>query len=257
VNTGLRDKVVFITGAAQGIGRATARGFSLEGCKVAIADTNGEMGNRLASEIVSEGGKAVGIECDVSDASSVASAVQKIRDLFGTIHILVNNAGIGPPYLGKRIVEMPEEHWERMMSVHLKGAFLCTKYAAPLMIKQGWGRIVNLGSIHGISGGRPGLANYASAKAGVEGFTKAASLELAPFGVTVNCVAPGFTRTPMLKVSPEMEREMVHQTPVGKLAETDDIANAIIFLASEAAAHISGATIKVDGGRAVYFLEAK
>jgi NAD(P)-dependent dehydrogenase (short-subunit alcohol dehydrogenase family) len=123
------------------------------------------------------------------------------------------------------------------------------------MIERKWGRIINLGSIHGISGGRPGLANYSSAKAGVEGFTKAASLELAPFGVTVNCIAPGFTRTPMLSVSPEMENQMVRQTPVGKLAEPSDIASAILFLASEGASHITGATLRVDGGRVSYFLQ--
>ena len=127
----------------------------------------------------------------------------------------------------------------------------------PLMIAQKWGRIINIGSIHGISGGRPGLANYSSAKAGIEGFTKAASLELAPFGVTVNCLAPGFTRTPMFNVSQEMDNLMVSQTPIGKLAEPSDIARAILFLASENASHISGVTLRVDGGRSFYFVESK
>ena len=257
MESGLKGKVALVTGGAQGIGKETVKLFSLEGCTVAIADMNFESGEFLASEINSDGGEALALECDVSDTQSVTNAVERARDVLGTVHVLVNNAGIGPPYLGKRIVDMPEEHWDRIIAVHMKGVFLCTKYVAPLMIAQKWGRIINLGSIHGISGGRPGLANYSSAKAGIEGFTKAASLELAPFGVTVNCLAPGFTRTPMLNVSQEMDNLMVSQTPIGKLAEPSDIARAIIFLASENASHISGVTLRVDGGRSFYFVESK
>ena len=252
---GLKNKVVLITGAAQGIGRAAAKMFSFEGCKVAVIDKNFELGESLAKEIVSRDAESLALECDVSNREVVVNTVRKVCEVFGTIDVLVNNAGVGPPYLGKRIVEMPEEYWDGVISVHMRGTFLFTKYAAPLMTERRWGRIINLGSIHGISGGRPGLANYSSAKAGVEGFTKAASLELAPFGVTVNCIAPGFTRTPMLSVSAEMENQMVRQTPLGKLAEPSDIAGAILFLASEAASHMTGATIRVDGGRCSYFLE--
>jgi 3-oxoacyl-[acyl-carrier protein] reductase len=178
-----------------------------------------------------------------------------VAERFGGIHILVNNAGVGPPYLGNRIVDMPEAHFDIMLSVHVKGAFLCTKYAAPAMLAQNWGRIINIGSIHGISGGRPGLANYATAKAGLEGFTKAASLELAPFGITVNCVAPGFVKTEMLKVNPEMEAAMIRQTPVGRLAEPSDIACLAAYLASDGAGHITGVTVRADGGRAYYVFD--
>lgn len=254
MDLGLKNRVVLITGAAQGIGRATAELFSLEGCRIVVVDRNLELGQSVASEIASEGHESLALECDVSNTQSVVNAVDKVRDVFGTIDVLVNNAGVGPPFLGKRIVEMPEEHWDQMIAVHLRGTFLFTKYTAPLMVERRWGRIINLGSIHGISGGRLGLANYASAKAGVEAFTKAASLELAPSGITVNCVAPGFTKTPMLSISPEMEGSMVRQTPVGRLAEPEDIAGVIVFLASETASHITGATVRVDGGRAYYAL---
>ncbi|PKN30300.1 MAG: hypothetical protein CVU64_03945 [Deltaproteobacteria bacterium HGW-Deltaproteobacteria-21] len=249
---GLENRVVLITGAAQGIGRETAKLFSREGCRIAIVDKNLELGQSVANEIGSEGRESFAIECDVSNTQSVVDAVGKVRRVFGGIDVLVNNAGVGPPFLGKRIVEMPEEHWDRMIAVHLRGTFLFTKYTAPLMVARRWGRIINIGSIHGISGGRLGFANYASAKAGVECFTKASSLEFAPSGVTVNCVAPGYTKTPMLSLGPEMESLMARQTPVGRLAEPADIAVVIVFLASHPASHITGATVRVDGGRAFY-----
>jgi len=250
----LYDKVVFITGGAQGIGKKIVEIFSYERCKTVIADTNRDQGILLAKELSAQGNISLFIECDVSNAESVSNAVKKTCETFGTVHILVNNAGIGPPYLGKKIIEMPDNYFDIMISVHLKGTFLCTKHISPLMINQKWGRIVNIGSIHGISGGRPGLANYAAAKAGIEGFTKAASLELAPFGVTVNCVAPGFVKTAMLMITPEMEHLMTSQTPVGKLAKPEDIANTILFLSSDYASHITGTTLRVDGGRISYCL---
>jgi NAD(P)-dependent dehydrogenase (short-subunit alcohol dehydrogenase family) len=253
----LVGKTVVVTGGSQGIGRAVAELFAQEGARVGIADIQAQAALDVAGAMLGKGQSALGVRCDVSDAASVAAAHETVVSALGPVDILVNNAGLGPPYLGKRIVDMPEEHWDKMLGVHLKGAFLWIRAAAPGMIAKGWGRIVNLGSIHGISGGRPGLANYAAAKAGIEGLTRAASLELAASGVTVNCVAPGFTRTPMFAVSPEMEALMIRQTPRGRLAESHDIAQAIVYLASEAAAHITGVTLRVDGGRFSYFLEPK
>lgn len=255
MDLGLKGKVAMVTGAAQGIGSETARLLSYEGCKVAIADINFEKAERKASEIQAAGCEAMAFQCDVSEAVSVIDKVKKVREALGGIDILVNNAGVAGPYVGKLIVDMPEDHWDRIMSVHLRGTFLCTKYVAPLMIARRWGRIINVGSIHGISGGRPGLANYSSAKAGIEGFTKAASFELAPHGVTVNCVIPGFTRTAMSNPGSRLEETKIRQTPVGRLAESEDIAHAIVFIASRNASHITGASVRVDGGRFCYYLE--
>jgi 3-oxoacyl-[acyl-carrier protein] reductase len=257
MDLGLRGKTALVTGGSQGIGRAVAELFGLEGARVVVADIQIEAAGRVVDGMRSKGQNAVAVRCDVSRSDSVAEAHAQAVTALGDVDILVNNAGVGPPYLGKRIVEMPEEHWDVMLGVHLKGAFLWIRQAAPAMIGKRWGRIVNLGSIHGISGGRPGIANYAAAKAGMEGLTRAASLELAPSGITVNCIAPGFTRTPMLAVKPEMEDMMLRQTPRGALAEPHDIAQAIVYLSSTQAGHITGETLRVDGGRFSYFLEAK
>ncbi len=255
MDLGLKGKTAFITGGSKGIGREIAVMFAQEGANVVIAARGLEAAEAVAKEIQRDGATATAMKCDVSESRDVSSAMSAITERFGAIHILVNNAGVGPPYLGNRIVDMPEAHFDIMLSVHVKGAFFCTKYAAPAMLSQNWGRIINIGSIHGISGGRPGLSNYATAKAGLEGFTKAASLELAPFGITVNCVAPGFTKTEMLKISPEMEERMVRQTPVGRLGQPLDIARLVVFLSSECAGHITGTTIRADGGRTYYVFD--
>jgi 3-oxoacyl-[acyl-carrier protein] reductase len=257
MDLGLSGKTALVTGGSQGIGRAVAELFGQEGARVAVADIQREAASAVAQGLRRAGRTACAVYCDVSQAASVAEAHAQIVATLGEVDILVNNAGVGPPYLGKRIVEMPEEHWDTMLGVHLKGAFLWIRQTAAAMLARGWGRIINLGSIHGISGGRPGIANYAAAKAGIEGLTRAASLELAASGITVNCIAPGFTRTPMLAVKPEMEAMMLRQTPRGKLAEPQDIAQAILYLASAQAAHITGETLRVDGGRFSYFLEPK
>jgi 3-oxoacyl-[acyl-carrier protein] reductase len=251
---GLMGKTALITGGSRGIGREIGRLFAVEGVNVIIAARGLDGAQAAVEDLPQGGGTALALRCDVSDSRDVSRTVETITARFGALHILVNNAGIGPPFLGNRIVDMPEDHFDVLLSVHVKGAFLCTKYAAAPMISQQWGRIVNIGSIHGISGGRPGLANYATAKAGLEGFTKASSLELAPQGITVNCVAPGFTKTEMLKVSPEMESMMIKQTPVGKLGEASDIARLVVFLSSNCAGHITGETIRADGGRTYYVL---
>jgi NAD(P)-dependent dehydrogenase (short-subunit alcohol dehydrogenase family) len=255
MDLGITGKTAVVTGASRGIGRAVADVLAHEGAKVAIVDILGQAAVEAAGALRERGQTALGVQCDVADSASVAAAHQAVVAGLGPVDILVNNAGLGPPYLGKRIVEMPDEHWDKMLAVHLKGAFLWIRAAAPGMVAAGWGRIINLGSIHGISGGRPGLANYAAAKAGMEGLTRAASLELAASGVTVNCVAPGFTRTPMFAVSPAMETLMLRQTPRGRLAEPHDIAQAIAYLAGSPAAHITGETLRVDGGRFSYYLE--
>jgi len=256
MDLGLNGKTALITGGSKGIGLKLTSILAGEGANVVIAARDLETAKASVRDIENHGGIALAVRCDVTESQDVIRTIKAITDRFGSIHILINNAGVGPPYLGNHIVDMPEDHFDIMLSVHVKGAFLCTKYAAPTMLAQKWGRIINLGSIHGISGGRPGLSNYASAKAGLEGFTKAASLELAPHGITVNCVAPGFTKTNMLKVSPEMEKRMVNQTPVGKLGDPLDIARLVGFLVSEGASHITGATIRVDGGRSYYILDS-
>jgi 3-oxoacyl-[acyl-carrier protein] reductase len=236
------NKVVMVTGGAAGIGRATAAGFAKEGAKVAICDVNPEAGQTTAESL---GPEATFQQVDVSDNKSVNDWVESVVSQYGQIDVLVNNAGITRDGL---IMRMKEDDWDAVLNVNLKSAFNCTKAVSKTMVKQRSGRIINLASVVGVIG-NPGQANYVASKAGIIGLTKAVAKEFASRGITVNAVAPGFIETDMTASLPEKAREaMLAQIPLGRAGADRDIAEAVLFLASDKAAYITGQVIHVSGG---------
>lgn len=242
-------KVALITGGSRGIGRAVAIKLAGAGAKVVI----NYAGNLAAAQEVEQtikaaGGEAVIIQSDVADAGNVERMINQIIDTYGRIDILVNNAGITRDGL---LIRMKEEDWDAVINTNLTGVFHCTKAVARLMTKQRSGKIINISSVVGVTG-NVGQANYAAAKAGVIGFTKAMAKELASRGITVNAVAPGFIATDMTAVLPEqIKTELITRIPLGKLGSPEDISAAVLFLASEAANYITGQTLNVNGGMAM------
>ena len=242
----LDGKIALVTGASRGIGRAIAIELAKEGATVAI----NYAGNKTAAEevknIITEmGGKAMIIQADVSDENSAINMVEEVIKEFGGIDILVNNAGITRDGL---FIRMKEDDWNAVINTNLTGIFNCTKVAAKYMMKKRSGKIINMSSVSGIMG-NAGQTNYAAAKAGVIGFTKSLAREMASRGITVNAVAPGFIATDMTAAMPEKAQEHVLASiPLGKMGEPKDIANAVLFLASDKASYITGQVIHVDGG---------
>ncbi|EKU70427.1 3-oxoacyl-[acyl-carrier-protein] reductase [Selenomonas sp. F0473] len=242
----LEGKVALVTGASRGIGRAIAIRLAAEGAKVAV----NYAGNTAAAEEVKafverQGGTALLVQTDVSDAAAAAEMVARVHEELGGLDILVNNAGITRDTL---LVRMKDEDFDAVISTNLKGVYACTKAAAKFMTKQRSGRIVNLTSVVGEIG-NVGQTNYAAAKAGVIGFSKAAAKEFAPRGITVNAVAPGFIDTDMTAVLKDNIREkIVEGIPLGALGKPEHVADAVLFLASDAASYITGQTLNVDGG---------
>ena len=247
----LKNKVALITGGAAGIGKATAKRFVEEGAKVAICDVNQQAGEAAVQEL----GSASDFHfVDVTDRASVEGWIENVREKFGQADILVNNAGIVRDSLlvkmkeGELVKQMPEADFDLVISINLKGVFNCTQAVVPVMIRQGGGVILNASSIVGIDG-NIGQTNYIATKAGVIGMTKAWARELGRHNIRVNAVAPGFTATEILTSMPEKVLEgMKARTPLGRLGQPEDIANAYLFLASDEASFISGNILRVDGG---------
>ena len=243
----LRDRIALVTGAASGIGAATARRFAREGATVAINDAKPEGLDAVAGEIRAAGAKALVLPGDVTKKADCERIVQDVTRTFGRLDILINNAGINRDAMAAK---MTEEQWDAVLSVNLKGTFLCAQAALPGMRERAWGRVVNTSSIGSL--GNIGQANYAASKAGVIGLTKTLALEYAKYGVTVNAIAPGPVMTAMLAGVPETIRErIIAQVPVGRIASPDEIAGVHVFLASDDAAFITGQVIFADGGMSV------
>lgn len=244
---GLEGKVAIVTGSGRGLGRVMAQMFAAEGAKVLVTDIDAEAAEKNAGEIVRQGGTATSIGGDVTVQADVAAMAERAAAEFGTIDILVNNAGFPRDSL---LIKMTEDDWDAVIDVCLKGAFLCTKAVIPFMASQKSGRIVNIASR--AHHGNPGQANYSAAKAGLIGFTGSQAREQGRFNVTVNCVAPGFVETPLVQSLPNFEKikeRTIQNTPIPRLGKEEDIANAVLFLASKRASWITGEVIHVTGGR--------
>jgi 3-oxoacyl-(acyl-carrier-protein) reductase len=243
----LKDKVALITGAGSGIGEATALRFSEEGAKVVINDVNMDSANSVLEKIKGMGGEALVLKADISKKAEVEAMMQMVVEHFGRLDILVNNAGINRDAFAKK---MSEEDWDLVITINLKGTFLCCQAAINAMGKQGSGRIINTSSIGSL--GNMGQANYSASKSGVIGLTKTLALECARNGITVNCVAPGATKTPMTVKMPEDIMNMItEKIPLRRWAEPKEIANMHVFFASDEASYITGQVIFVDGGISV------
>ena len=242
----LSGRTALVTGASRGIGRAIALQLARSGAAVAVNYRQSEAEARaVQKDVESCGGRAVTVQGDVRLPADADRIVQETADAFGRLDILVNNAGFHRDTL---VLRMSVEDWDEVMAVNLRAVFLCTKAALKLMLKQRWGRVINIGSVSGLAG-NAGQANYAAAKAGLVGLTKAVAREMGSRGVTANLVAPGFIRTELTKDVPQEIVDLAMQRIlVGRLGTPEDVAALVTFLASEEASYVTGQTIAVDGG---------
>lgn len=241
----LKDKAALVTGASQGIGRETALALAEAGAKVAVAARNEEKLTTLVNEIVNAGGEALAIKMDVADADQIKSGFKQTLEKFGRLDILVNNAAITRDGLALR---MKLEDWDAVIRTNLTGAHLCIQQALATMVRARAGRIINIASVVAQMG-NAGQANYVAAKAGLVGLTKAIAIEIASRNITVNAVAPGFIATPMTDVLPDkVKDELKLRIPLGRMGTARDVASAIVFLASDEAAYITGHVLDVNGG---------
>ncbi len=241
----LSGRVAFVTGASQGIGRGCALKLAANGATVAAAARNQDKLNELVNEITAAGGIAAAFALDVTDEEQVKSTIKSVIAQFGKIDILVNNAGITRDQL---VMRMKRADWDAVLQTNLTSAYLCTQAVATTMLKQRWGRIINITSVFGQMG-QAGQANYSASKAGLIGLTMAIARELGSRNITCNAVAPGFIDTAMTEVlGEEFKQNAAKQIPLGRVGSVDDVANAVAFLASDEASYITGHVLSVNGG---------
>lgn len=246
----LKGKIAVVTGGGQGIGKAIARGLAREGARVVVGDIDGGNAKAVIKELEAAGSESLAVEVDVSDESSVEMLREKSLQRFGRVDILVNNAGIYPV---SSVLEMSEEQWDRVIDTNLGGNFLCSKAVVPQMRAQKWGRIISISSTIGYKGTKGG-AHYAASKAGIVGFVKALAREVALEAITVNAICPGVTDTaqPRGHHSEEELYAQAKQIPLGRIGQPEDIVGPVLFLASDAAAYVTGQALMVTGGGFMY-----
>jgi len=244
----LAGRIALVTGGARGIGKSIALALARHGADIGIVDVDEDQGRKTAAEILDLGKKAVYYQCNVIDSREVKQVVDAIRKDLGSLHIVVNNAGITRDTL---LMRMKDEDWTQVLDVNLKGAFNFTRAAGRYLMKVEGGRIINIASVVGIMG-NAGQANYAASKGGLIAFSKAVAKELAPRRVTVNAVAPGFIETEMTAGLDEKAKELLLQAiPVGHYGQPEDVANGVVFLASDLASYITGHVLVISGGMAM------
>lgn len=247
----LTGRVAVVTGAGRGIGAATARRLAKDGAKVGVIDLKEEACLETVQSIQEAGGEAIAIGCNVADSKDVDGAFAKVAAEFGRLDILVNNAGVLRDNL---LFKMSDDDWDTVMNVHLKGSFLCSRAAQKYMVEQRYGKIVNTSSTSAL--GNRGQANYSAAKAGLQGFTKTLAIELGPFNINVNAVAPGFIATDMTRQTAERvgadfeenQRLASQRIPLRRVGQPEDVANLVAYLVSDDASYVSGQVIYVNGG---------
>jgi 3-oxoacyl-[acyl-carrier protein] reductase len=252
--TDVTGRVAIVTGAARGIGAATARRLASDGFAVGVLDLDEGGAKSTAEAIVAGGGRALGVAVDVADAEAVQAAVDRVATELGAPTVLINNAGVTRDNL---LFKMTESDWDTVLGVHLRGAFLMTRAVQKHMVEQKWGRVVNLSSTSAL--GNRGQVNYSAAKAGMQGFTKTLAIELGKFGVTANAIAPGFIETEMTKATaervgvpfPDYIAGAAKTIPVGRVGQPEDIAHLVSFLVSDGAGFVSGQVIYAAGGPTV------
>ncbi|HLA85297.1 MAG TPA: 3-oxoacyl-[acyl-carrier-protein] reductase [Thermoguttaceae bacterium] len=245
ISTDLTGQIALITGAARGLGRLIAETLAQSGAKVACVDVNTELLAETVGSIQAAGGEALALGCDVTDSQRVNEVVNEVVAKWGGLTILVNNAGITRDGL---VMRMKDDQWDSVLAINLRGTFLFTRAACKPLMKGRGGRIINIASVSGLMG-NAGQANYSASKAGVIGLTRTVAMELAGRNITVNAVAPGFIQTEMTaKLGEDIVKKITEQVPLGRLGEPRDVADAVLFLASEAASYITGHVLTVDGG---------
>jgi 3-oxoacyl-[acyl-carrier protein] reductase len=244
----LKDRKAIVTGAGQGIGRSIALKMAQEGADVVIAEMNPHTGNQTKKEVEALSRKALFFPVDVADQRQVKGMVEKVLKKWGKIDILVNNAGFDR---GGTLLKVKEEDWDAVLDVHLKGTMNCIQAVAPHMIENRYGKIVNISSIYGKSGGIAAIS-YSSAKAGIIGLTKSVARELGRYQINVNVVLPGLTLTPTIaKMAEKYKNMIIDNTPLGRIGQPEEVANVVAFLASDEASFMTGASVEVSGGAAM------
>jgi len=242
-------KVALVTGGASGLGRASAIALAQEGAKVAVSDVSVSEGETTARMISAAGGQAIFVRADVTNSAEVEALVQETAKTFGRLDLALNNAGIDGARA--RTADYPEDIWHQVININLTGVFLCLKFELPLMVKQGSGVIINMSSVAGVTG-FPGHAAYTASKHGVIGLTKTAAIDYAKAGIRVNAICPAYTRTPMLsrmlEQRPDLEAKLISRVPLRRLGTAEEVAQAVLYLFSDAAAFITGHSLVMDGG---------